>query len=77
MRGNEERGLVRQWVERWKRVGPQLESIRRRELRAMTDEQAKRAALDLLTLPQAADLPPRASSGLVDLQRWFGRLRAR
>jgi hypothetical protein len=66
---------VRAWVQNWIELGPILEAIRRRELEAMSDAQAREAALDLLTFPMPADLPPRLDSGLVEQQRWFSRLR--
>ena len=65
--------LLREWVDRWVDTGKELEAIRRRELEAMTDEQAREAALDLLTMPLPADLPPRLESGLVEQQRWFAK----
>lgn len=64
----------RKLVRVWDQAGPELEAIRRRELEAMTDEQAREAALDLLTIPLPADLPPRLESGLVEQQRWFSKL---
>lgn len=71
----DEKALILRWIETWKRAGPKLEAIRRRELRALTDEEARAAAADLLSLPLAADLPER-DSGLVEQQRWFMRLRS-
>lgn len=65
--------LLREWVNRWADTGKELEAIRRRELETMTDEQACEAALDLLTMPLPADLPPRLDSGLVEQQRWFSK----
>lgn len=65
---------LRAWVQNWIELGPILEAIKRRELEAMTDTQAREAALDLLTFPIPADLPPRTESGLVEQQRWFSRL---
>jgi hypothetical protein len=65
--------LLREWVNRWADAGKELEAIRRRELESMTDEQAREAALDLLTMPLPADLPPRLESGLVEQQRWFAK----
>lgn len=66
--------LLRDWISRWTDTGKELAAIRRRELEAMTDEQAREAALDLLTMPLPADLPPRLESGLVEQQRWFSKL---
>lgn len=65
---------LRAWVQNWIELGPMLEAIRRRELEAMTESQLREAALDLLTIPIPADLPPRIESGLVEQQRWFSRL---
>ena len=67
--------LLRSWVETWDRAGKELAAIRRRELEAMTDEQAREAAADLLTVPFPPDLPPRLESGLVEQQRWFSKIR--
>jgi hypothetical protein len=61
-------------VQNWIELGPILEAIRRRELEAMTDVQVREAALDLLTIPIPADLPPRLESGLVEQQHWFSGL---
>jgi hypothetical protein len=66
--------LTRKWVETWALAGKELEAIKRRELEAMTDEQAREAALGLLTMPLPADLPARIDSGLVEQQRWFSKL---
>ena len=68
---------LRKWAETWARAGTELEAIKRRELQAMSDEDAKEAALDVLSMPLPEDLPPRPGSGLVDQQRWFARIRAR
>ena len=65
---------LRAWVQNWIELGPILEAIRRRELEAMTEAQVREAALDLLTIPIPADLPPRIESGLVEQQRWFSKL---
>jgi len=68
---------VRQWVETWKQTGKELAAIERRELEQMTDEVAKEAAVDLLTMPLPVGLPERTSSGLVEQQRWFAKLRSK
>jgi len=65
---------VRAAAGRWNRAGPALEAVRRRELQALTDDEALAAAealLDLLRL-----LPPHErGTGLVEQQRLFSRLR--
>lgn len=68
---------LKRWAETWERAGRELDALRRRELKAMTDEQAKAAALDLLTIPLPEDLPARDGSGLVEQQRRFARLSTR
>ena len=68
--------LLRKWVETWKSAGKELAEIERRELEQMTDEEAKEAAFDMLTLPLPEGSPEREGSGLVEQQRWFARLRS-
>lgn len=68
---------LKRWAQTWRSAGQALEALRRRELREMTDEQAKVAALDLLNMPMPEGLPARRGSGLVDQQRLFSRLLAR
>lgn len=68
---------MRKLVRTWDQAGPELEAIKRRELEAMTDDQAREAAADLLSFPLPADLPPRLDSGLVEQQYWFSRFHSR
>jgi hypothetical protein len=61
-------------VAAWKAAGPRLEQIRRDELRRLDSF----AAIALLCGPADYRTPPRApkpTSGLVEQQRLFGRLR--
>lgn len=65
---------ARRWVKTWQDAGPRLEAIRRSELRALNVYDA------IAMLCGAADytVPPRApkpSSGLVEQQRLFARMR--
>jgi len=64
----------RQWVETWKRAGPELEEIRRREIEAADTHRrfAKFSEFAALT-----NLPPRTTSGLIEQQARFARLRAK
>ena len=58
------------WVETWKRAGPELERIRREELRAMDGPRT----IALLCGEWDYSVPPRTprpTSGLVEQQRWF------
>ena len=66
----------REWVAAWKRAGPALEEVRRRELRALNAFEA----IALLCGPADYRLPPRApkpTSGLVEQQRLFRRFQPR
>ena len=65
---------TRAWVENWIRVGPELEAIRRRELRAMTYQQRIQAIHSVLQLGTLL-AKPRTSSGLVEQQRLFQKAR--
>ncbi len=38
----DEQALMKRWVDQWKITGPELERIKKEELRAMTEEEAKR-----------------------------------
>jgi hypothetical protein len=69
----------KEWVRRWKEAGAEMAEIRRRELRAMTDEKARAAIDAVLSLALSAYISPRRRqhSGLVEQQALFGSLRAR
>ena len=58
------------WVEVWKLAGPELERIRRKEIRELDTYRT----IAMLCGPADYTIPPRApkpSSGLVEQQRWF------
>lgn len=60
----------------WREAGPELEQIRRAELRRLDARQA----IALLCGPADYAVPPRApkpTSGLVEQQRWFQKSRRR
>jgi hypothetical protein len=64
----------RRWVETWRAAGPELERIRQDELRRLDT----RRAIALLCGPADYTIPPRApkpTSGLVEQQRWFQKIR--
>jgi hypothetical protein len=69
----EERELVRRWVETWKAAGPELEAIRRREVREA--DNLKVLAMLEGAFNQALLLPTRESSGLVEMQALLAKLR--
>jgi hypothetical protein len=68
---------IKRWAETWASAGQALDALRRRELAAMTDDDARRAIADIFSGPIPADLPPRTTSGLVEQQRLFASLRPR
>jgi len=62
-------------VEQWRRAAPALVARRAEELRGMSDEEVRVAALQLLAV--AGWLPRKdGGSGLVEQQRLFRRARA-
>ena len=61
-------------VEQWRSAAIALESVRRQELRDLTDEEALQAADALLSLVPLAPADERLT-GLVDQQRLFARAR--
>jgi hypothetical protein len=71
----EERELLRRWVETWIRAGVELEALRRREIESADTQQAVRQLFD--SAASFPDLAPRVTSGLVEQQAWFAKLRAK
>ncbi len=65
----------RQWIAQWRAAGDALRAQRARELAALSDEEVLAAAETLLTVADAAGLPPvqRTTSGLVQQQALFHR----
>jgi hypothetical protein len=65
--------LGRRWVKAWMDVAPELERLRRQELRALDSY----TTIALLCGPADYHVPPRAphpTSGLVEQQRVFHRM---
>jgi len=74
----DEEQVTRAVVAQWQAAGPELAAIRRREVAALTNEEALDATLDLLAaLDVLPPLPLRRSTGLVAQQRLFARARGR
>ncbi len=65
-------GITKEWVEHWKRIGPRLAEIRRRELREFNYEE-QQPLIDALLQIGVEMAVPRQTSGLVELQRRFAR----
>jgi len=68
-----EKALLREYVERWRRLGPELEAIRREELRSF-DHAAGWRLVDGLLEAGIRRGEKRAASGMVEMQRWFRKL---
>lgn len=66
--------MIRRWVKHWQDAWPELEAIRRREI-------CEADNLQVLTLLEPAfnqavrSLPPRESSGMVEMQALFAKMR--
>jgi hypothetical protein len=64
--------LMRKWVETWQRAAPELERIYRAELQAIDTQEAIRQIFGSYVYSAA---PAPATSGLVEQQAWFMRMR--
>jgi hypothetical protein len=70
-----DREAMRQWVKTWQRAGEELSVIRRREIEAADTQESIRQLFGSTDLYR--DIPPRTTSGLVEQQAWFAKLRAK
>lgn len=68
-----EREQMREFVERWKRVGPELAAIRQKELSEF-DHAANWESIDALLDIGDRFGRPRKTSGMVEMQKWFMKL---
>ena len=68
-----ERLRLRHWVETWRQAAPKLEAIRHREIQTVDTREAIRQLFGDAAVWTV--LPPRTSSGLVEQQTWFMKLR--
>jgi hypothetical protein len=65
---------AREFVERWRKAGLELEKVRREELRAMRHEE-QAALIDSLLEVGLLHAQPSTTSGLVEMQRILSRAR--
>jgi len=65
---------AREYVERWRKAGPELEKVRREELRALKDADSLRLFNSLLEFGSLHH-QNRPTSGLVEQQRIFQKAR--
>ena len=70
----DEREAMRRWVETWKQAGPDLEAILRKEIEKI-DVQKELAALEGAFNHAVRNVRPEPTSGLVEMQDWFSKLR--
>ena len=66
--------MMRRSVQAWREAGPRLEAIRRREIREADNLQVL-AVLESAFNHALRTMPPRQSTGLVEMQEWFAKLR--
>ena len=69
-----EKEAIRRWDQTWKEAGPELEKIRLRDVR----DEDNLLSLQLLARAfnhATSTQPPDGSSGLVEMQRYFAKLR--
>lgn len=72
-----EKEQMRLWVETWRRAGPELERIKRAELRALSEEEGTRRAISVMearTHDGWKNARRRKLSGLIEQQRLFMRV---
>jgi hypothetical protein len=70
----QERQRMRQWVQNWEAVGPVLERLRAEEIRSSDTAKAIEQLSDAFESARREWSPP-PTSGLVEQQRLFARLR--
>jgi hypothetical protein len=70
----DEREAMRRWVETWKQAGPELEAILRQEIEKI-DVQHELAVLEDAFNYAVHNAQPEPTSGLVEMQDWFAKLR--
>jgi hypothetical protein len=65
---------AREWVEGWRRAGRRLNELKKSELRAISTLEALQSLAGAFEACRL-QFPLRPTSGLVEQQRWFGKLR--
>jgi hypothetical protein len=70
----DEREAILRWVRAWQAAGPELEAIRREEIRRL-DTLSVLAGLEGAFQQALQQMPVRSSSGMVEMQDWFAKLR--
>ena len=65
--------MTRRYVETWREARPLLDAIRHKEIRE-ADNLKVLAILEGAFNHALRTLPPRPSSGMVEMQKWFAKL---
>jgi hypothetical protein len=73
---DEERRQLKEYVDRWKTLGPLLEEQREEDVRR-SDTIGAFAFFAKMPLRNLAIFPPEPTSGLVEQQAWFQKIAAR
>lgn len=68
----EEKARAKKCVDAWRRAGPELERMRREDIRR-ADTMRAIPAFDGLFEAAIRDYPPKPTSGLIEQQRYFRR----
>lgn len=71
-----EKEMLARWVENWKEAGKELEKIRREEIRASSVQAAVLALTDAFESAIRLN-PPKPTSGLVEQQKLFKKMRVK
>lgn len=69
-----EQDLIRERIRQWAEAAPTLEALRREEIRT-ADNRKVLALLESAFNHAIRTLPPRETSGMVEMQRVFAKLR--
>jgi hypothetical protein len=69
----DDREGLRRWVETWKRAGPELDAVRRKEIESL-DTLETLAALEGAFNYATRNVPPNPASGLVEMQKFLAKL---
>jgi hypothetical protein len=70
----DEREAIRRWVETWRLAGPELEAVRRKEIEKINVLESLAALEDAFNYA-TRNVAPSDTSGLVEMQQWFAKLR--
>lgn len=67
--------MIRRWVDTWRIAGSELEAIRRHEAESVSARETVRQIFEGMDSVFAEPAP--STSGLVEQQMWFSRIRTR